>query len=90
MEENIKVSSETFMGDLTKRVSRLEEGQNELIRRHYEFDKELSTLQVDLKYIREGLDITKGGINKLLMGVAGLFLAYIVGFIVSGGLAPVQ
>jgi len=80
---------ETFMEDLTNRVRRLEDGQSELIRKNYEFDKELSALQIDLKYIREGLDQTKGGIQKLLYGIAGVFITYIVGFIVTGGLISV-
>lgn len=88
--EDVKMSTETFMSDLTSRVHRLEEGQQKLIERHYEFDKELSGVQIDLKYIREGLDQTKGGINKLLWGIAAVFITYVVGFIVSGGLISLQ
>lgn len=86
MTDNVTPVSQTSFNDVMRRVSRMEEGLSELIRKNYEFDKELSGLQIDLKYIREGLDQTKGGINKLLMGIAGIFLTYIVGFVVSGGL----
>lgn len=84
--EDVKMNTETFMSDLISRIKRLENGHQELIKKNYEFDKELSGLQIDLKYIREGLDQTKGGINKLLWGIAAVFITYVVGFILSGGL----
>lgn len=87
--EEVRLNTTTFIEDLTHRIVRLEHGQQELIKKHYEFDKELTGLQIDLKYIREGLDQTKGGIQKLLYGIAGVFLTYVIGFIVSGGLISV-
>lgn len=84
--EELKINTEAFMGDLVKRVSRLESDQAELVKRSYEFDKELSGVHIDLKYIREGLDQTKGGINKLLFGIALVFITYVGGFVFSGGL----
>ena len=91
--EDVKVNSETFMNDLVQRIRTLEAGQKELetgqkeiIKKTYEFDKELSGVQIDLKYIREGLDHTRGGINKLLWGIALVFVTYVVGFVVNGGL----
>lgn len=72
--------------DALGRIARLEAGQEALVLKNHEFDKELAGLKVDLKYIREGLDTTKGGINKLLWGMAAIFATYVVGFIVAGGL----
>jgi len=86
--EDVKINTESFMSDLINRVSKLERGQEELMKKSYEIDKELSGLQIDLKYIREGLDQTRGGINKLLWGIGVVFLTYIGGFVFSGGLVP--
>jgi len=84
--EPVQMNTESVFGDLLGRLGKLEVGQNELIRKNYEFDKELSKLDIDLKYIREGLDQTKGGINKLLWGIAGVFIVSIVSFVIQGGL----
>ena len=84
--EPVKLNTETIFSDIISRLGKVEEGQNELIRKNYEFDKELSKLEIDLKYIREGLDQTKGGINKLLWGIAGVFLTTLVGLVIQGGL----
>lgn len=86
MPEDLNINPEAFIGDMLNRVSRLEAGQEALILKNHEFDKELAGLKVDLKYIREGLDTTKGGINKLLWGVGMIFVTYIVGFVIAGGL----
>jgi hypothetical protein len=88
--EPVKLNTETIFGDLMIRLGKVEEGQNELIRKNYEFDKELSKLEIDLKYIREGLDQTKGGINKLLWGIAGVFITTIVSFVLQGGYTVVN
>lgn len=84
--EQVNLNTETIFGDIITRLGKVEEGQHELIRKNYEFDKELSKLEIDLKYIREGLDQTKGGINKLLWGIAGVFLTTIVGLVLQGGI----
>jgi len=84
--EQIKVNPEGYMSDIMIRMTRLEAGHRDIVEKHYQFDKELSGVNIDLKYIREGLDQTKGGIQKLLYGIAAIFITYIVGFIVSGGL----
>jgi len=88
--EELKMNTEAFMADLVTRVSRLETGHQAIVEKHYQFDKELSGVHIDLKYIREGLDQTKGGIQKLLYGIAAIFITYVVGFIVSGGLLSTQ
>lgn len=85
----LRVSTEAFTEDLIRRLSKVELAQDEIIRKSYEFDKELSGLHIDLKYIREGLDQTKGGINKLLWGIGLVFITYLVGFVIQGGISPV-
>lgn len=75
--------------DLLGRIVRLEERQDTVMDLNHEFDKELSNLQINLEYIREGLDQTKGGIQKLLWGVLAVLITYVVGFIVTGGLTSV-
>lgn len=84
--EELKLNTETFVSDVINRIGKLETAQEALLIKSYEFDKELSGLQIDLKYIREGLDSTKSGINKLLWGMAMVFVTYVIGFVVAGGL----
>ena len=84
--EELRITTEAFTEDVLRRLGRVETVQEDLVRKHYEFDKELSELRIDLKYIREGLDQTKGGINKLLWGMAMVFVTYVVGFVIAGGL----
>ena len=86
MPEEINTAQDTYIIDAIGRIARLEAGQEALVLKYHEFDKELAGLKVDLKYIREGLDTTKGGINKLLWGMATIFATYVIGFIIAGGL----
>lgn len=84
--EEVRMNTESIWADLLSRIVKLEDGHQKLLEKSYEFDKELSGLQIDIRYIREGLDQTKGGIQKLLWGIGLVFVTYVVGFVVSGGL----
>lgn len=89
-EEVKAMTNEAYHIDMMARMSRLETDVRELVKRNYEFDKELSGLNIDLKYIRQGLDQTKGGITKLLWGIAAVFVTYVMGFVMSGGLLTIN
>lgn len=81
-----KLGVDAVFDHVLRRLDSIEDKLAEVERKSYETDKELSGLKIDIKYIREGLDQTKGGINKLLWGIALVFVTYVVGFVVAGGL----
>ena len=81
-----KTILETFMFDISNRMTRVEDSHQKIVEQTHQFDKELSGLQRDIKYIREGQDQMKSGINKLLWGILAVLVTYVMGFIVQGGL----
>jgi len=84
--EDIQIKPELLLADMLSRVGRLETTQELVLDKTHEFDKELTGFKRDLQYIRQGLDKTSGGINKVLWGMAGIVGLYIMGFILNGGL----
>lgn len=78
----LKEDINTLRSDMQK----ISDRQLEYVAEHHKLEKEMVAIKTDLSYIRKGQESVNANMNKLMLIVAGSFVAALVGFIVKGGL----
>ncbi len=75
-----------ILSEVRNRLTILEERYSQIISKHFNLEKELTLMQRDISYIREGQDKISSGVNKVLWAVGLALLAAVMSFIIQGGL----
>jgi len=75
--------------ELSRRVSRLEDAQHEIVKRQYALENELTAMNKDISYIRETQDKQTQGINRILWAIILAVVAAATTFVLDGGLVSI-